>query len=67
MKISRVIKKPAQWSVEDKKELVLYCGKGLLKQGRISKEIVDRELKGSFILEKFSFPSIRTRINYERQ
>lgn len=64
--MSPAVKKRVRWSSADVTELKKRCGDTLLKIGKVNKENVLRELKGSFLLKKFKFPKIRTRIMYER-
>ena len=64
--MSPAVKKRVRWCSADVTELKRRCGDTLLKIGKVNKENVFRELKGSFLLKKFKFTNIRTRIVYER-
>ena len=53
------------FSTPDKQELKRKCDE-LIGDGRFGRNRVLGVLEGSIILEKYSFPQIRTRLTYER-
>ena len=56
-----------KWSPSDKEELVRLCKPILLNKGtQITKFNVEKYLKGSFLLKKFNFSQIRTKLSYLR-